>query len=114
LEAQCEFPKGLHAVLCVDFCVLPEDIRLRAAHEQPAESRVTVEKRYPMRAAWFESQLALRGWNVHDLQAQGGPDWKTARKILDGSQVSRSVLEKTAAALSKRNTQLLFRDIPQE
>jgi hypothetical protein len=114
LEARCEFPKSLHAILRVDFCVLPEDIRLRATHQQAKESPVEVEKRYPERAAWLETQLALRKWNVHDLQGQAGPDWKSARKILDGLQVSRSVLEKTAAALSKKNKQVLFRDIPQE
>jgi hypothetical protein len=66
------------------------------------------------RAAWLEAELALREWNVHDLQAQGGPDWKTSRKILDGISVSRVVLEKTAAALSKKKRQVSFRDIPQE
>jgi uncharacterized protein DUF3987 len=42
---------------------------------------------YPKRAAWLEAQLASREWSVHDLQAQGGPDWKTTRKILDGLPV---------------------------
>jgi len=69
---------------------------------------------YPKRAAWLEAELALRQWNVHVLQAQGGPDWKTSRKILNGLLVSRSVLEKTAAALSRKKKQVLFRDIPQE
>ena len=69
---------------------------------------------YPKRAAWFQEELALRQWSVHDLQAQGGPDWKTSRKILDGLSVSRGVIEKTASALSKKRRQLLFRDIPQE
>ena len=70
--------------------------------------------RYPKRAAWFEHELALREWSIHDLQGQGGPDWKTSRKILDGLSVSRSVLEKTAAALCKKKKQVLFRDVPQE
>ena len=69
---------------------------------------------YPKRAAWLEAELGRREWNVHDLHAQGGPDWKTSRKILDGLQVSRGVLEKTAAALSKKKKQVLFRDVPQE
>jgi hypothetical protein len=69
---------------------------------------------YPKRAAWFEHELALREWSIHELQGQGGPDWKTSRKILDGLSVSRSVLEKTAAALSKKKKQVLFRDVPQE
>ena len=69
---------------------------------------------YPKRAAWFQKELAHRGWNVHTLQAHGGPDWKTSRKILDGLSVSRSVLEKAADVLSTNKTQLLFRDIPQE
>jgi hypothetical protein len=67
---------------------------------------------YPKRAAWLENELALREWNVHDLQAQGGPDWKTSRKILDGLSVSRVVLEKTASALSKKKKQVLFQHIP--
>jgi hypothetical protein len=69
---------------------------------------------YPKRATWLESELALREWSVHDLQAQGGPNWKTSRKILNGLPVSRSVLEKTAAALSKKKGPVLFGGIPQE
>jgi hypothetical protein len=69
---------------------------------------------YPKRAAWLQNELALREWNVHTFQAQGGPDWKTSRKILDGLSISRSVLEKAAAALSTKKRQVLFRDIPQE
>jgi hypothetical protein len=68
---------------------------------------------YPKRGAWLEQELALRGWNVHDLQAQGGPDWKTSRKILDGLLVSRGVLEKISVALSKKNKRVLFGDIPE-
>ena len=69
---------------------------------------------YPKRAAWFQNELVLREWNVHNFQAQGGPDWKTSRKILDGLSVSRSVLEKAAAALSRKKRQVHVRDIPQE
>jgi hypothetical protein len=69
---------------------------------------------YPKRAAWFENELSLREWSVHELQGQGGPDWKTSRKILDGLHVSRAVLERTAAALSKKKKRVLFRDIPRE
>jgi hypothetical protein len=69
---------------------------------------------YPARAAWFENELALRDWSVHDLHGQGGPDWKTSRKILDGLQVSRAVLEKTAAALSKKRNRVRLKDIPRE
>jgi len=69
---------------------------------------------YPERASWFQNELALREWNVHDLQGQGGPDWKTSRKILDGLTVARTVLEKTAAALSKKKGRVLFKDIPQK
>ena len=67
---------------------------------------------YPKRAAWFQKEFALREWNVHGLQAQGGPDWKTSRKVLDGLRVSRSVLEKIALALSSPKRQVLLRDIP--
>jgi hypothetical protein len=69
---------------------------------------------YPKRAAWFENELALREWSVHELQGQGGPDWKTSRKILCGLQVSRVVLEKTAVALSKKMKPVRIKDIPQE
>jgi hypothetical protein len=69
---------------------------------------------YPKRADWFQHELALRDWNIHALQAQGGPDWKTSRKILDGLSVSRVVLEKTAAALRKKKRPVFYRDIPQE
>ena len=69
---------------------------------------------YPKRAAWFQNELALREWSVHTLQAQGGPNWKTSRRILDGLSVTRSVLEKAAAALSTGKRQVHVRDIPQE
>jgi hypothetical protein len=62
-----------------------------------------------MRAAWLETELALRVWNVHELQGQGGPDWKTARKILDGLQVFRRVLEKTAAAYPRKRNRCALR-----
>ena len=54
---------------------------------------------HPKRAAWFQKELALREWNVHGLQAQGGPDWKTSRKVLDGLAVSRE----TRSAISSPN-----------
>jgi hypothetical protein len=69
---------------------------------------------YPKRAAWLETELALRDWTVHDLRAQGGPDWKTSRKMLAGLQVSPIVLEKTASALSKKKKQVLLKEIPPE
>jgi len=75
---------------------------------------IPVPARYPRRAAWFEKELAHREWNVHDLQSQGGPDWKTSRKILDAQLVSRAVLEKVAAALSKKKKAVLYREIPQD
>jgi hypothetical protein len=67
---------------------------------------------HPKRAVWLEAELALRAWSVHDLQAQGGPDWKTSRKILNGLSVSRTTLEKTVAALSKKRQKVRFGDIP--
>lgn len=69
---------------------------------------------YPKRAAWFQNELALREWSVHTFQAQGGPNWKTSRKILDGLSITRSVLEKAATALSTGKRQVHVRDIPQE
>jgi hypothetical protein len=67
---------------------------------------------YLKRAAWLAAELAIREWSVHDLEAQRGPNWKTSRKVLDGLPVSRSVLEKTAAALSTPEKQVLLKDIP--
>jgi hypothetical protein len=97
----------------------PRSLRMGTGSEQglrsgSRQSREGGSIGYPKRAAWLEAQLASRDWSAHDLQAQGGPDWKTTRKILNGLPVTRSVLEKTAAALSKKNKQVLFRDIPQE
>jgi hypothetical protein len=66
------------------------------------------------RATWFQNELAKRDWNVHELQGQGGPNWKTSRKILDGLPVSRGVLERVAIALSKKKHPVRFKEIPEE
>jgi hypothetical protein len=84
------------------------------SEQRASEStKISAAASYPERASWFQNELAVREWSVHDFQAQGGPDWKTSRKILDGLWVSRGVLEKTAAALSKKKKRVLLRDIPQ-
>jgi hypothetical protein len=113
-----------HGTKRVEFS--PIDDSLPIAERQALEEPISLNKPerplvaapilapYPMRAAWFQNELALREWNVHEFQAQGGPDWKTSRKILDGLSVSRVVLEKTAAALSRKKRRVLFGDIPQE
>jgi hypothetical protein len=71
-----------------------------------------VPRRYPLRAAWFEAELAQRQWTVHDLQVQGGPNWKTSRKVLNGEEVRDIVLDKIAMALSKKKSQVLSSKIP--
>jgi hypothetical protein len=93
--------------------------RLKEALSQTEQAAAGIAKPlgavpHPRRAVWLEAELAFREWTVHDLQAQGGPDWKTTRKILDGLQVSRVVLKKTAAALSKKGKQVLAKDIPKK
>jgi hypothetical protein len=81
--------------------------------EHPS-SRNVQALRYPNRAEWLQDELALRDWNVHELQAQGGPNWKTTRKVLDGLHVSRGVLEKIVIALSAKKKKVIFSGVPQD
>jgi hypothetical protein len=53
------------------------------------------------RAAWFDGELARRGWSIHDLEAHNGPSWKTSRRVLEGRAVKETVLVKIARAFSQ-------------
>ena len=66
------------------------------------------------RAAWLRKQLGARAWNKHELYRRGGPDTKSAQKILDGFKVREDVLEKVAKALSKRHSKVDLLDIPED
>jgi len=59
------------------------------------------EEQFPKRAAWLKDRLRERSWNKHDLSRHGGPDHKTAQKVLDGFPVRDDVLQKVADGLSK-------------
>jgi len=65
------------------------------------------------RAAWFERELNQRKWTTRELQSKGGPDARTARRILDGHPVSDAVLQKLAQTLSLRGT-VERSDIPKD
>ncbi len=56
---------------------------------------------FPNRAAWLAKRLQERSWNRHDLSRQGGPNWKTVQKVLDGQPIREDKLELLALALSK-------------
>jgi hypothetical protein len=89
--------------------------RQRALYGKPEQPAVEAkpEPKFPNRAAWFEEQLRIRDWSVHDLEDRGGPTYKTSRKIINGEAVSPSVLENLAVVLSNKNNLIVsFRDIP--
>ena len=58
------------------------------------------DAQFPNRATWLRERLAERGWDHNDLPRHGGPDRKTAFKILAGGEVRPDVLDKLAKALS--------------
>ncbi len=71
------------------------------------------EPQFPKRASWLKDRLRERSWNKHDLSRHGGPDHKSAQKILDGFTVREDVLAKVADALSKKHGKVNVLDIPQ-
>lgn len=66
----------------------------------PPRPIVTVGPHGSVLAGWLEGELNTRGWTVHDLQGHNGPNYKTARRILNGERPRRGSLEKIAQALS--------------
>ena len=78
-----------------------------------------VAPHFPRRAAWLEERLRERSWSRHDLSRNGGLDWKTVQKILDGQRIREDGLEKVAIGLSKASawmklTPVTLLDIPQD
>jgi hypothetical protein len=67
-----------------------------AAVEPPSEEILFVK-----RAAWFQARLDERKWTVRKLEEKGGPDHRTAKKVLRGEDVQERVLESIACGLSK-------------
>lgn len=67
---------------------------------------------FPNRAGWLKRELAERRWSVHDLENHGGPNWKTAKRILAGQDVRETALEKTARALSDGTKRVDLTDVP--
>jgi hypothetical protein len=68
----------------------------------------------PKRAAWLNEQLRKRGWNIYDLERQGGPEHRSAQKILDGLPVGPDVLRKVAIALSSKHSSVNVLHIPRD
>jgi hypothetical protein len=90
-------------------------IAAAAADDQPdADSQRANTATRLSRAAWLQRELKARRWNIHTLEKNHGPSWKTARKVLDGQPVKRIVLEKIAAALSTKHAQVNVTDIPDD
>src|SRR5207253_120014 len=71
----------------------PETVREVAARHRETKPH-KAEPDLHNRAAWLRKQLAVRAWNKHELYRRGGPDHKSAQKILDGFNVREDVLEK--------------------
>jgi len=67
-----------------------------AAVEPPSE-----EILFFKRAARFQARLDERKWTVRKLEEKGGPDHRTAKKVLRGEDVQERVLESIARGLSK-------------
>jgi hypothetical protein len=65
------------------------------------------------RMAWLKKCLLERGWSTSDPYTHGGPDRKTVEKVLRGERVRNDMLEKLAAALSQKCSQVSVLDIPQ-
>jgi hypothetical protein len=80
---------------------------------EPKPSRKR-DAQFPNRAIWLRERLAERGWDHNDLPRHGGPDRKTALKILAGGEVRPDVLDKLAKALSfsKKVPKVTILDIP--
>lgn len=107
------------------------ELETRALEASAREEAATVEKapisaeskgaaqadevrRFPNRARWLTERLRERAWNKHDLSRQGGPDHKTAQKVLDGLAIREDALEKVADALSNKGGKVTVLDIPQD
>lgn len=82
------------------FCV---KLELEAAAQQTAlqsNSASGLPQRFPGRAAWLKQQMRDRGFSMHYLKVQGGPDHKTTARILDGEPVGELVIGRLAKGLS--------------
>jgi hypothetical protein len=90
-----------------------ETVRDVAAEQREAKAQ-KAKPSLRNRAAWLRKQLAARAWNKHDLYRYGGPDHKSAQKILDGFRIREDVLEKVVNSLSKKNGKVNLLDIPQD
>jgi hypothetical protein len=60
---------------------------------------------FPNRAVWFRNELHLRGWDQNDIPRFGGPDRKTALKVMRGEYVKPSMLEKLLTPLNRKKIQ---------
>lgn len=99
----------------------PSSVDLNAAEGHPDQNRDHARDRqpdaapklqYPNRAAWLRERLRERAWSHNDLLRFGGPDRKTALKILNGQLVREDVLERVVEALSKKHGTVLITDVP--
>jgi hypothetical protein len=57
-------------------------------------------------AKWLDQALLERGWTPQKLEQKRGPCNKTTRRILGGERVTKSTLEKLAAALNVPESQI--------
>ena len=82
--------------------------------EPKPKSKRTANESFPRRAKWLQDRLKERGWHKNRLADFGGPDRKTAQRVLDGIPVREEVLEKLVTALNKKKVEKLISllDVP--
>jgi len=68
---------------------------------------------FPNRARWLLRQLSDRKWTLPELKLHGGPDPRTAEKIVAGQSVKETVLMRLAHGLSEGG-QVSRADIPND
>jgi hypothetical protein len=51
-------------------------------------------------AVWLAAALTVRGWDERDLQRNGGPNWKTTRKMLNRERVKGVIFDRVKKGLN--------------
>jgi hypothetical protein len=94
------------------------DANISGASEQTVivagDKGANPQPKFPRRASWLKDRLIERGWGNSDPSTYRGPDRKTIEKILRGQAVRNDVIEKLAAALSRKSSDVRVLDIPQD